>query len=190
MPRQDEPKPANSVDYREQWLKLATASLRPMFEQSGLPLPPAIRYAIAFTSSGRKGKALGETWHSPASADGAYEIMIRADIADPLEVLVVLVRQLVHAALPAGEDHGKRYKAAAARIGLHGKMREAAPSPLLGDCLNALAETLPPLPHARLDIHWKALDKPKKQGTRMLKAECVSPVSTGDGQNESCSTLR
>ena len=40
------------------------------------------------------------------------------------------------------------------------------------------------LPHAGLNINWKAVDKPKKQGTRMLKAECQGGVV--DGQSEPC----
>ena len=172
MIKEDKSLPSNTIDNREGWLRTATASLRPMFAEAGLPLPESIRYSIAFTSSGRAGKSVGETWHSPASADGAYEIMIRADIAEPVEVLTVLTRQLVHAAIPAENGQNRRYKAAAARIGLQGKMRDATPVPILQERLNALAASLPPLPHARLDISWKAIDKPKKQGTRMLKATC------------------
>ena len=163
---------SNTIDNRETWLRAATNTLRPMFDKAGLPLPESIRFAIAFTSTGRKGKNLGETWHSPASADGSYEIMIRADVSEPYDVLAVLVRQLVHAALPAREDSGRLYKAAATKIGLQGKMREAVPGGLLADRLSALARDMPPLPHARLDIDWKAIDKPKKGGGKMLKAEC------------------
>ena len=183
MSKDDKMPIPNIIDNRETWLRTATASLRPMFAEAGLPLPDSIRYAIAFTSSGRAGKVVGETWHSPATADGAYEIMIRADIADPVEVLVVLVRQLVHAAIPPADGQNRRYKAAAAKIGLQGKMRDATPTPPLRDRLNALAASLPPLPHARLDIQWKAIDKPKKQGTRMLKATCQHQ---DEGASETC----
>ena len=186
MAKEDKALTVNTIETREQWLKSATNSLRPMFEKAGLPLPASIRYAIAFTSSGRKGKAVGETWHAPASADGHYEIMIRADIADPVEVLVVLTRQLVHAALPPKEDSGRLFKAAASKIGLQGKMRDCSPNPLLADRLNALAAELPPLPHARLDIHWKAIDRPKKQGTRMRKAECMGVLGDQDSIREPC----
>lgn len=171
---------SNDLPTRDLWLAHATDALRPLFQDHGLPLPTDIRFAIAFTSTGRKGKRVGETWHSEASADHAFEIFIRADLAAPIEVLTVLVRQLVHAALPATESHGKRYKAAANRIGLQGKMREAAPGPYLQEKLERLAADMPPLPHAALDINWKAVDKPRKQGTRMLKAECAG--ASEDGQ--------
>jgi hypothetical protein len=164
--------PANAIATRDLWLHHATNLLRPLFDSLDLPLPDAIRFAIAFTSTGRKSKRVGETWHAGASADQSVEIILRADLADPVEVLGVLVRQLVHAALPAEDNHGKRYKAAANKIGLTGKMREATPGPYLRERLEQLATNLPPLPHAALNIDWKAVDKPRKQTTRMLKAEC------------------
>jgi hypothetical protein len=163
----------NDIQTRDLWLRHATDALRPLFESHGLPLPAEIRFAIAFTSAGRKGKRVGETWHDGATADRAFEIFIRADLAVPIEVLTVLVRQLVHAALPAKDSHGKLYKAAANKIGLTGKMREAVPGPYLEERLARLATELPHLPHAALNLDWKALDKPRKQGTRMLKAECA-----------------
>ena len=179
----------NRHESREAWLRAATNELRQLFEQAGYPLPESMRFAIAFPSSGRKGTRLGECWHSPASADGAFEIIIRADVAEPYDVLSILVRELVHAALPADESHGKRYKAAAIKVGLEGKMRAALPGHFLQDRLNALAADLGPLPHAALNINWRpeqkeqplprGLDVPKKQAARMLKAECA-------GNGEGC----
>jgi hypothetical protein len=170
--RNDAGPKSNRHESRETWLRVATNELRPLFEQAGYPLPADMRFAIAFPSSGRNGSRVGECWHSPASADGSFEIIIRADLAEPGDVLAVLVRELVHAALPPEDNHGKRYKAAAVKIGLEGKMRAATPGHFLQERLNALAGDLGPLPHAALNINWRAIDKPKKQGTRMLKAEC------------------
>ena len=164
----------NDTQTRDLWLHHATNALRPLFESHGLPLPADIRFAIAFTSTGRKGKRVGETWHDGATADRAFEIFIRADLAAPIDVLTVLVRQLVHAALPAKDSHGKLYKAAANKVGLTGKMREAVPGPYLEERLARLVTELPPLPHAALNLDWKAVDKPRKQATRMLKAECAN----------------
>jgi hypothetical protein len=166
----------NDMQTRDLWLRHATDALRPLFDSHGLPLPAEIRFAIAFTSSGRKGKRVGETWHDGATADRAFEIFIRADLAAPMDVLTVLVRQLVHAALPAEDSLGKRYKEAANKIGLTGKMREAVPGPYLQEHLARLVTELSPLPHAALDINWKAINKPRKQATRMLKAECAKMV--------------
>jgi hypothetical protein len=130
------------------------------------------------TSHGKKGKVAGECWHAGASDDSHHEIIIRADFADPAEVLGILAHELVHAALPPDAKHGKQFREAALKIGLEGQMRHAMPGPVLRERLNELAATLGPFPHARLNFDRVTLagvvaaDKPKKQGTRMLKAEC------------------
>jgi len=98
-------------------------------------------------------------------------------LAEPVEVLSVLVKELVHTALPAGAGHGKLFKAAALKLGLQGPMRRATASVLLHARLADLAAMLGPLPHASLHIDQGplaavALDRPRKQRARMLKAEC------------------
>ena len=105
--------PGNQHDLRESWLRAAVSLLRPYFTDIGYPLPNNIRAAIAFPSTGRKGKRLAECWHATSSADETFEIFIRADLAEPIEVLGVLVKELVHSALPDGVGHGKEFKTAA-----------------------------------------------------------------------------
>ena len=95
----------NEHDTRESWLRAATNLLRDHFAVSGYPLPEKIRFAIAFPSTGRHGSRVGECWHSSTSADGHFEIIIRADLADPIEVLGTLSYELVHAVLPADAGH-------------------------------------------------------------------------------------
>ena len=174
------PRLPNTHDSREAWLRAAADELRPYFNDCGYPLPDKIRYAIAFTSTGRKSKRYGECWHSSASDDSAYEIFIRADLAEPLDVLAILVKELVHTALPAGSGHGKLFKAAAAKIGLQGPLRSARPGVLLKSRLDDVAAALGALPHASLNVTQTpltavsvAIDRPKKQRARMLKAECL-----------------
>ena len=169
--------PSNYHDTRESWLRAATNELRPYFEGCDYPLPDKIRFAIGFPSTGRKGNRVGECWHSSTSNDEHFEIFIRADIDDPAEVLGVLVHELIHAVVPIDAKHGKLYRAAAVKLGLQGKMAHAMPGILLQRRLDELAANLGPLPHARLNIERGAdnrgpADREKKQGTRMLKAEC------------------
>jgi hypothetical protein len=164
-------KAVNVHTTRESWLRAATDELRPYFEKLGFMLPEKIRFAIAFTSSGKRGRVPGECWHPFASEDQHFEIIIRADIAEPMDVLGVLMHELVHTLLPPSAKHGKEFKAVALRIGLEGKMRQATPSPILRERLNTLAINLGPLPHAKLNFTG-ASDVPRTQGTRMLKAEC------------------
>ena len=123
--------PSNQHDLRESWLRAAVNLLRPYFTDIGYPLPNNIRVAIAFPSTGRKGKRLAECWHSTSSEDDRFEIFIRADLAEPIEVLGVLVKELVHSALPDGVGHGKEFKTAATKAGLQGPMRTATPGVLL-----------------------------------------------------------
>ena len=178
------PPTVNRHDLRESWLRAAAGELRPYFASVGYSLPDSIRFAIAFPSTGRKGKRMGECWHSTSSEDGHYEIFLRADLSDAVEVLGVLVKELVHTVLPADAGHGRLFKTAALKIGLQGPMRTAEPTVLLKGRLEELAATLGPLPHARLHIEQSplvavaptpatALDRPKKQRSRMFKAECA-----------------
>ena len=177
----------NTHDSREAWLRAATAALRPLFNHLGSPLPDKIRFAIAFPSAGGRGKAIGECWDASASADQHVEIFIRADRSEPVDVLGILVHELVHAALPVDAGHGKLFRALALKLGLDGPMRHTVPGPMLQRHLTALAEELGSLPHARLEIDRRTadpgpdgssprgpVDRPKKQGTRLLKATCVA----------------
>jgi hypothetical protein len=170
---------SNYHDTREAWLRTATNELRPYFASCGLDLLEKVRFSIAFTSTSRKGKRVGECWHFSASGDETYEILIRADLAEPIAVLAVLVKELVHTVLPPNSGHGKLFKAAALKIGLQGPMRTATPGVLLQQRLDELAGNLGPLPHAPLDISRQSMasratpiDGHKKQATRYLKAEC------------------
>jgi hypothetical protein len=169
--------PVNVHTTREAWLRAATDELRPLFAAAGYTVPEKIRAAIGFTSTGRKSKRRGECWSFASSADQTFELFVRVDIDEPTAVLAVLTKELVHATLPASAGHGALFKAAALKLGLQGPMRNATPGVLLEAKLAQIADVLGPLPHARLDIGQLpltaiALDRPRKQKARMLKAEC------------------
>ena len=178
----------NRHETSESWLRAATNDLRSYYADRGLTLPEKIRFSIAFTSHGKPPRdATAETarwpaecWPAAATDDGFCEIIIRADFADPLEILGILAHELVHASLPDAK-HGKEFRDAALRIGLEGAMRRAMPGPVLRERLNKLAEALGPLPRARLNFDRVTLggmavaDRPRKQTTRLLKAECLGP---------------
>ena len=155
---------------REEWLRAATRQLCPHFASYGYVLPENIRHAIAFTSGGKRGME-GECWYPESSADKHFEIFIRADIADPLEVLGILTHELIHTLLPPEAKHGKAFRDIALRVGLEGKMTHARPAPPLQEKLAAIAAALGPLPHAALNFVTGA-DRPRKHGAKYLKAEC------------------
>ena len=176
-------KGSNVQETREAWLCAGANELRTHFKSCGYELPENIRFAIAFPSTGRKGKRVGECWHSSTSDDSTYEIFIRADLWEPDKILAVLIKELVHTLLPPDAGHGQLFKTAAMRIGLEGPMRDAKPGPLLKETLEKLADRLGPLPHAHLNIDQQPMttrgsvatpiDAPKKQTTRYRKAECT-----------------
>jgi hypothetical protein len=187
------PTTPNRHEFREAWLRMATVELRPYFASAGYNVPENIRFAIAFTSTGRRGNRRSESWHASSSADNNYEIFIRADIAAPIEVLALLVKELVHTVLPDGAGHGKEFREAAMKIGLLPPMREARPAPHLIERLEKLAALLGALPHDRLNICHEPLSainpgKPfdravslnghRTQTSRMFKAACPSPGCT------------
>jgi hypothetical protein len=156
---------------REGWLLAATNELRPYFESYGFVLPDNIRHSLAFTSTGKRGRMAGECWHSDSSDDHHFEIFIRPDKDDSLEVLGILVHELIHTLLPPTVKHGKQFRDIALLIGLQGRMRQTMPTPLLLEKLKTIAGTLGSLPHAKLNFVG-AVDAPKKQGKKWLKAEC------------------
>ena len=163
-------KSPNIHTFRESWLNSATNELRPYFEKLGYILPTKIRFAIAFTSGGKRGME-GECWHPDTSADQHFEIIIKADKSEPLEVLGILVHELIHSLLPPTVKHGKAFRDIALRVGLEGKMAHAMPAPPLQERLAAVALALGPLPHAAL-TYSTGSDRPKKSGARYIKAEC------------------
>ena len=171
--------------FREQWLQAAITLLAPMFSKAGSPIPDLGRAAIGFTSKGGKGNCVGECWHGEASGDKHFEIFIRPDHADPIEVLGILTHELVHSAVPLGSGHGPIYKALALKIGLEGKMRHALPGMHLTEILKGIAAELGPLPHASLDISFRESAPRKKQKTNLLKAWCEGSKKP-DGSHDPC----
>ena len=169
---------ANIHTLREAWLRAATDALRTDFAKHGYVLPDNIRSTIAFTSGGKRG-AEGECWHPESSRDRYYNIFIKADNDDPLIILGILTRELIHTLLPSTVKYGKEFRDIALRIGLDGKMMQAAPAPALLERLKVIANNLGPIPYGKLDFATRASSR-RKAGVRMLKAECTA---TGCGFN-------
>jgi len=86
---------------REEWLNQVAERMAPWFENQGYSLP-RYRVAIGFPSTGKRGKRIGECWDGRASADGTFEVLIRPDQSDPIEVAAILAHELVHAAVGLG----------------------------------------------------------------------------------------
>lgn len=154
---------------REQWLAAAAAEIAPAFEAKGFKLPHKIRFACSWPAGARGGKkVLGQCVAPEVSGDGSTEVYVVPTVAEPRQVLGVLVHELVHAAVGVKAGHGPVFKAACERLGLVGKATQALPGEQMErELLAPVAELLGQYPHAPVN-----LDGRKKQATRYLKAVC------------------
>ncbi len=174
---------------REQWLGRAITLMRPEFQEAGSPLPEHLAVSCSWPS-GNPRTVIGECWVAEASSRGYVEVFISPvldQVAGVQGVLVTLRHELVHAAGRRG--HGKDFRALAVELGLTGPMTATVASPELLDFINwTLLPQLGQYPHGAITGGGEVLvpptepgdkpiilrpdDRPKKQSTRLLKAEC------------------
>jgi hypothetical protein len=165
----------NEHETREGYVRAAINELRPDFERRGLQIPTNIRTAVAFGPGGRKTKRKGDCLPPEASADGHFEIIIGNDHGTAQDMLPEVVIQVLHSVL--GPERNRAFRDAMASLGfdVSNGVKKAIPGPILLERLNSIASTLGAIPHAKVD--WSKATtprgKPRKQTTRMLKAECV-----------------
>lgn len=155
---------------REEWLSTLADMMAPVFATNGYELPK-IRMAIGFPSTGKRGKRIGECWDGSCSEDGTFEILIRPDIAEPMEVAAILAHEIAHAAVGLAAGHGPKFKKCVTLLGLVGPMKSTTAGPEFIAWVKPMLVKLGPLPHARLGLGESS--GPKKQSTRMFKAVCV-----------------
>lgn len=157
---------------REAWLHAFTDGARLHFELAGATIPDTVRVSIGFPSSGRRGKAIGECWHGAASTDGAREIFIKPSLqSSVIEIAGVLTHELIHAAFPDGEGHGKLFGRAARALGLEGKLTATTTGEQWAAWAQPIIDELGPFPGAKLDDGCVVGGK-KKQVNRQLLVKC------------------
>lgn len=135
---------------REAWLTAAVADLRyGLFAAADLTVPP-VAVACGFGRSGAE--AAGETEFN--TADGVPQIYVAPVLSEPVEVLVLLVHELVHATLGVDghgkTDHSGPFKRTARLLGLRPPWDSHYGTTALLLHLAARATVLGPYPHARL----------------------------------------
>ena len=159
---------------REHWLSRAVEELRPMFSEAQLLLIDKIHVSVGFPSRGAtsaKNRTLGQCWSGMQSADEAPQIFISPVLADSSRVLDVLIHEMIHVSVGTKAGHGAPFKRAMGPLGLEGKPTATVASPWLKEKLDRMVrDALGIYPHPELTV----LGKDKKQGTRLLKAECPS----------------
>lgn len=157
---------------REEWLVAAVAKLTPLFEEIGETVP-AVRVSVGWPGgNGRKNSVIGQCWATGQSADKVSEIFISPVLDEDVRVLDVLAHELVHAIDDCQSGHKGRFAKIAKGLGLTGKMTATVAGEELKLKLEAIAAELGAYPHAAL-AGGAGAEGPKKQGTRMIKAECA-----------------
>jgi hypothetical protein len=153
---------------REDWLNQVAERMRPLFTDAGAELPERFRITMSLT---KRQKAIGVCFDRSASADGSYEILVRLDQHEPVQVAAILAHELVHAAVGVEQGHGPAFGKVARAIGLEGKLTATVPGERFVEAVAPILAEVGPFPHAPLD--WAgSRSGPKKQTGRLLKVEC------------------
>lgn len=153
---------------REQWLIRASKKLSKIIAENSETVPKNIRVSCSWPSQSIR-KRIGEAWSEAASEDGAHETFISPIVADPIEVLAILLHELVHHSVGTVHGHKAPFKRLAIACGLQGKMTATVASDELTIKLILIADSLGEYPHKTLN---PGVDR-KKQGTRLIKCECA-----------------
>ena len=164
-------KPEIKHTTREQWLLAAVELIRPHFKAKDYEIP-RVRVSCGWPSKSplsSKKRALGECWSAEADAEGITQVFVSPYLDEVSRVVDVLVHELVHATVGCKEKHNKVFRKCALAVGLEGKMTATVAGEELLEIIGEWVKELGGYPNAKLDL-TKA--PTKKQGTRMIKAEC------------------
>lgn len=159
---------------REHWLSQAVALIRPVLEErTGEELPEPIAVSCGWPGGGSARTRIGEAWSQKCSANGTHETYISPVLADPVDVLAVLVHECIHHAVGVDAGHKAPFSRCMRPLALAGKPTATVPNededagPLFADVWGDVLAALGDYPHARVELVER-----KKQGTRQLLVEC------------------
>lgn len=157
---------------REVWLAKAVAEMQKTVFGTEHKIPKNLRVACGWPSQGglaKQKRRIGEAWASVASQDKHFEIFVSPYLSDQLVVLATLAHELVHVTVGIECGHKGAFVKLARAIGLEGKMTATTAGEALQKKLKAIVKRLGKYPHGSLQGMTSGR---KKQGTRMVKAEC------------------
>ena len=162
-----------NIDSREDWLNAAVLALRPIFAEAGYPLADKIRVSCGWPGGRNKARAIGQCWTHECSADGTFELFLSPVLAEVDRVLDVLVHELCHVAVGIAAGHRAAFAKCAKALRLKGPWKATTATPEFASeiAVPVLAFIGCAYPHAAMNS-MAAHTGPRKQGTRMLKAEC------------------
>lgn len=151
---------------REEWLNKATDALRPLFKEAGEPLPKKIRASVGWPGGrGPKRNVVGQCWQAESVSDSTPAVFISPVLKDPVQVLVTMTHELVHAKGKRG--HRSEFSALAKKVGLVAPWKSTPASDELTAKLKKIAKELGPYDHGTI-----AQSAFKVQSTRLLKVQC------------------
>jgi hypothetical protein len=171
----------NVLRSQQEWLQSAYRILRDEYFRTfddgkwtgGYSIPPAeeVIFIYGFPAVGRgRAKRIGEC-HYTASEGKAHVVIIHpAQWTKPVDVLHVLLHEMVHIEVGAGEGHAGQFTRRVREVGLAGKPTATYPGATLDDKLRWLwINRLPDFPAAAWDFSSTGR---KKQRTRLRLWEC------------------
>tara|TARA_R110000782_G_scaffold6039_7_gene20827 strand:+ start:64 stop:672 length:609 start_codon:yes stop_codon:yes gene_type:complete len=167
-----------SYTTREEWLQAALVLMFEMvFASAGIqPRQWASKkyrvscgFPIGYRGSKTGKVTLGQAFDASISADGTMEVFVNPLVADPNEVLRILLHESIHVFCGIECGHKGEFARLAKAVGFLSPMTQTPAGPALLATLNDIADILGEYPHAAIDPTLR-----KKQGTRMLKIKCES----------------
>lgn len=176
----------STIATREAWLETAVVALQShVFDQADLTIPH-VKVSCSWPGGGSPRKRIGECWARRCSPLSVNEIFISPKLADPVEVLGVLVHELVHAVDDCKHDHKAPFRRMARDVGLEGKPTSTTASAALVAVFKE--EILPKLgdyPHGSLTPSAMKPKAPRSAFVKFTCEECdsVFRVTAGHAEN-------
>lgn len=165
------------IPNREKYLIEMAEAIRPKIEKESGKLTPPYRISMGFPSRNAlsiKKRVVGQCWGGMASADGVHQLFISPVLHAPVEIAATVAHELIHANVGTEVGHRKPFSRVAYAIGLKGKPTATYAGDAFVEQVKGILGKLGDFPHAPLTAHGKY----KPQGTRLLKAMCMT-----DGYN-------
>lgn len=156
---------------RESWLVAAIAPLRKLLLKAGAPVFPEPLVSVGLPSKralSHKTQRVGECWHE-RHANGRSTIFVSPVLADPKEILAVLLHELIHAAVGIDAGHRETFATIAVDLGFQRPLSATNVGPRLKPVLDALAKKLGTFPHDPLKDFVNPI---KKAATRLRLYMC------------------
>lgn len=104
----------------------------------------------------------------PSAAKTGRQITVTDTESSAVEVLAIIAHELIHAFMPVGEGHGKRFERAVRAIGLTGKPTATRPGPEFKTVAREIMSVLGDYPHRAVKV------RRPKQGNPMHKVQCTN----------------